>query len=225
MTEIQKWLFEHEDTEYADFSAKLNPTIERGRFIGVRTPELRAYAKELVRNHREKELLDILPHEYFEENQLHAFILSECKDYEKMLSKLEKFLPYVDNWATCDQMSPKIIKKHRAEFKQQIDKWIRSEHTYTIRFAIGMLMEFYLEDAFEETHLEQVASVRSEEYYVKMMMAWYFATALAKQYDATISLMERKVLDKWVQNKTIQKARESRRISQETKEYLKTLKK
>ncbi len=225
MTELQKWLFAHKDNDYATFIAKLTPNMERDKFIGIRTPELKAYAKQLIKEGRENEILQNLPHTYFEENQIHAFILSECKDYEKLLIELEKFLPYVDNWATCDQLRPKIIKKHRNEFVTWIDKWMQSKDTYTIRFAIGMLLSFYLDDKFQKKYLEQVAAVKSDEYYVNMMIAWYFATALAKQYDATIPLIESKRLDKWVQNKTIQKARESRRILPETKDYLSTLKK
>ena len=193
-------------------------------FIGVRTPELRKYAKQLVKRDDVEEFLSALPHDYFDENQLHAFILSEMKDYGKCMTKLKLFLPYVNNWATCDQMSPKVFKKHRSELLKEVKTWIKSKDTYTVRFAIGMLMEHFLDEDFDLKYPEMVAKVRSEEYYIKMMIAWYFATALAKQYDAVLPYVEGKRLDTWTHNKTIQKAVESYRITPEQKEYLRTLK-
>ena len=222
--EIQKELFSLQDEKYRDFQAKLMPTIDSGKMIGVRTPELRKLAKKLAKNPDIDEFLDTLPHEYFDENQLHAFIVSEIKDYEKCLERINEFLPYVDNWATCDQMSPKIFKKHKIELMQQIEQWIESDCTYTVRFAIGMLMQHFLDDDFDIVYADMVADVHSEEYYINMMIAWYFATALAKQYDAIVPYLLEQRLDTWTHNKTIQKAVESYRITPEQKNYLKTLK-
>ena len=222
--EIQKELFEQQDEKYRDFQAKLIPTAAPESVIGVRTPALRKMAKQYAKKDDIDEFLSVLPHKYFDENQLHAFILSEFKDYGRCIALVDAFLPYVDNWATCDQMSPKIFKKHRTELLLHIEKWLNSTETYTIRFAIGMLMEHFLDEDFDEVYLEKVAAVRSEEYYINMMKAWYFATALAKQYDATIPYIEGQKLDKWSHNKAIQKSIESYRITPEQKEYLKTLK-
>ena len=222
--EIREELFSLQDTAYRDFQSKLTPTIDASTAIGVRTPALRAMAKRVVKRNDVGAFLDDLPHAYFDENQLHAFIISELRDYEACLQEVERFLPYVDNWATCDQMSPKVFKKHRAELLDPIKRWLSSDATYTVRFGVGMLMEHYLDDDFDPAYLDMVAAVRSEEYYVRMMVAWYFATALAKQYDATISYLEERRLEPWVHNKTIQKAIESRRIAPETKDYLRELK-
>lgn len=222
--EIKAELFKLQDTEYRDFQSKLIPTVGVEYFIGVRTPDLRKLAKTFAKRTDIDEFLQQLPHDYFDENQLHAFILSEMKDYEKCVEKLQKFLPYVNNWATCDQMSPKIFKKHKSELLPIIDQWIASDETYTIRFGIGMLMEHFLDEDFDLAYPEKVAAVRSEEYYVNMMIAWYFATALAKQYDAILPFIENKKLDKWCHNKAIQKSVESYRITPEQKEYLKSLK-
>lgn len=223
--EIQKKLFELQDLKYKDFSAKLIPGINPDSVIGVRTPALRSLAKELYKKEDCSSFFSDLPHKYFDENQLHAFLIGEIKDYDKCIEELNRFLPYVDNWATCDQMSPKILKKHKKELLENIDVWILSDKTYTVRFAIGMLMEHYLDEDFDKKYLKKVASVRSEEYYINMMIAWYFATALAKQYESTIPYIEKNKLSDWVHQKTIQKAVESNRISDETKIYLKTLRK
>lgn len=222
--EIREELFSLQDTAYRDFQGKLTPTIDASTAIGVRTPALRAMAKRVVKRKDVGAFLDDLPHAYFDENQLHAFIISELRDYEACLQEVERFLPYVDNWATCDQMSPKVFKKHRAELIDPIKRWISSDATYTVRFGVGMLMEHYLDDDFDPVYLDMVAAITSEEYYVRMMVAWYFATALAKQYDATIPFLEERRLEPWVHNKTIQKAIESRRISPQTKDYLRELK-
>lgn len=222
--EIRKHLFTLQDAKYRDFSAGLNPEIGKETVIGVRTPALRQYAKELLKSGGYEDFLEELPHRYFDENQLHAFLISGMKDYDVCMRELNKFLPYVDNWATCDQMSPKIFKKHKAELLKEINRWLKSQKTYTIRFATGMLMEHFLDGDFKPEYPERVAGIRSEEYYVNMMTAWYFATALAKQYDAVIHFIEEKKLDPWTHNKTIQKAVESYRISDERKEYLRTLK-
>ena len=192
--------------------------------IGVRTPELRKLAKELAKREDIREFLNDLPHQYFDENQLHAFILSGEKDFEKCMEDLERFLPYVDNWATCDQTSPKVFRKHRKELLDAIRRWIESDHPYTVRFAIKMLMEHFLDEDFDPAYPEMVAEVRSEEYYIRMMIAWYFAPALAKQYEAVLPYLEQKKLDVWTHNKTIQKAVESYRITEEQKIYLKSLK-
>lgn len=221
--EILNELFKLQDIKYRDFQAKLMPTMNPENVIGVRTPELRKLAKQLAKREDVDEFLDSLPHKYFDENQLHAFIISEIKDYEKCLDRLEAFLPYVDNWATCDQMSPKIFKKHRAKLTQEIERWIESDYTYTVRFAIGMLMEHFLDEDFDIVYADMVADVHSEEYYINMMIAWYFATALAKQYDAIIPYLIEQRLDTWTHNKTIQKAVESYRITPEQKTYLRTL--
>ena len=222
--EIERELFRLRDVPYRDFQAKLIPGVDPETMIGVRTPELRKLAKELSKRSDVGDFLAALPHAYFDENQLHAFLLSEMKDYGRCLSGVNAFLPFVDNWATCDQMSPKVFRKHRAELLPEIRTWLASEHTYTVRFAVGMLMEHYLDADFDPAYPELVAALRSEEYYVNMMIAWYFATALAKQYDAALPYIEGKRLDAWTHNKAIQKAVESYRITPEQKEYLRTLK-
>ena len=222
--EIQKNLFRFQDVKYRDFQSKLMPAIAPASIIGVRTPELRAYAKRLVQAGGYEAFLDNLPHRYFDENQLHAFIISGIKDYDRCIKEICCFLPYVDNWATCDQMSPKIFKRHKADLFSHIKMWVKSSEPYTVRFGIKMLMEHFLEEDFDVSFSETVARIRSEEYYVRMMVAWYFATALAKQYAAVVPFIENKRLDPWTHNKAIQKAVESYRIMPERKEYLKTLK-
>ena len=222
--EIRKQLFEFQDVKYKDFQKNLIPTVDPESIIGVRTPELRKYAKQLVKENKTDDFLSDLPHKYFDENQLHAFILSELKDYEKCVEEVCRFLPYVDNWATCDQMSPNVFKKHRTELMEYIKQWLESDKTYTVRFAIGMLMQHYLDDEFDIGYAEMVQEVKSEEYYINMMIAWYFATALAKQYDNILPILEQNRLDVWTHNKVIQKAVESYRIMPEQKAYLKSLK-
>jgi 3-methyladenine DNA glycosylase AlkD len=224
LEEIRKQLFEFQDVKYKDFQKNLIPTVDPESIIGVRTPELRKYAKQLVKENKTDEFLSDLPHKYFDENQLHAFILSELKDYEKCVEEVCRFLPYVDNWATCDQMSPNVFKKHRTELMEYIKQWLESDKTYTVRFAIGMLMQHYLDDEFDIGYAEMVQEVKSEEYYINMMIAWYFATALAKQYDNILPVLEQNRLDVWTHNKVIQKAVESYRIMPEQKAYLKSLK-
>ena len=217
-------LFNLQDKKYGEFQVKLIPTVDPKSIIGVRTPELRKLVKEIIKSNDYESFLDNLPHKYFEENQLHAFIISEIKDYDSCISYINKFLPFVDNWATCDQMSPKIFKKNHDKLLGHIKLWIKSKDTYTIRFGIGMLMEHFLNEDFKDEYLSLVASIKSEEYYVNMMKAWYFATALAKQYDSAIVYLEKKELDVWTHNKTIQKAIESYRITDKQKEYLRSLK-
>ena len=221
--QIQKKLFSLQDKNYAVFQSGLIPGRNPKDFIGVRTPELRTLAKEMKGEEGISLFLEDLPHKYFDENQLHAFIISEEKDFILCAEKVESFLPYVDNWATCDQLSPKVFRKHRKELLPYIKKWIKSNKTYTIRFGIGMLMQHYLDEDFDIKYPKMIAKIRSEEYYVNMMIAWYFATALAKQYDEVLPFIKDKKLDVWTHNKAIQKAIESRRISDEQKAYLRTL--
>ena len=223
MEEIVKLLSDKQDSKYRDFQAPLFPNINKERMIGVRTPELKKLAKELYGSELANKFVETLPHQYFDENQLHAFLISLIKDYETCLNEVERFLPYIDNWGTCDQLSPKVFAKHKDELIVPIKKWLKSKHTYTIRFAIGMLMQHYLDESFKIEYMEMVASIRSEEYYINMMIAWYFATALAKQYESAIKYIENKRLSQWVHNKTIQKALESYRINDEQKAYLKAL--
>ena len=215
-------LYALQDTKYRDFQGKLIPTIDPKAIIGVRTPDLRTLAKELAKQEDIGTFLDTLPHTYFDENQLHAFILSELKDYDQCIARIKEFLPYIDNWATCDQLSPKAFKKHKTELLKEIKAWLKSDKTYTVRFAVGMLMQHYLDDDFKSDYPKLVAAIKSDEYYINMMRAWYFATALAKQYDAIIPYIEQKKLDPWTHNKAIQKAVESYRITPGQKEYLKT---
>lgn len=227
---ILEYLISMRDEEYAQFQAKLIPTIDPESVIGVRTPILRNYAKELMKS-KEEEVVNMrdaflksVPHKHFDENQLHAFLVSLEKDYDKCIHEVDAFLPYVDNWATCDQMSPKIFKKHLLELDNKIKEWLESDKTYTIRFAIGMRMEHFLEDNFKYEDARCIAGIRSDEYYINMMKAWYFATALAKNYEETLPILLEKKMDIWSHNKTIQKAVESFRITPEQKVYLKTLK-
>ena len=214
-------LFELQDLEYRDFHAKLMPTVSKNSVIGVRT---RKFAKEFGMTEGSEVFLGQLPHEYYEENNLHGFLIAGMKEYDRCIRELDRFLPYVDNWATCDLMSPKVLKKDLPRLLQKVREWIASDHTYVIRFGIGMLMSFYLDDKFELEYPKMVSEIRSEEYYVKMMIAWYFATALAKQYDVVLPFIENRCLEKWTHNKAIQKAVESCRVTDDQKAYLKTLK-
>ena len=223
MTEIiRRHLYDLQDSEYKAFNSKLIPNIEPERIIGVRTPELKAYAKSL-KNCDVSAFLSDLPHKYYDENSLHGFLIMGIKDYDRCIAAINAFLPFVDNWATCDQLRPLCFKKHRAELIEQIIIWLESEHTYTKRFAMGMLMAHFLDEDFKPEYLEWLAEIRSEEYYVNMMLAWYYATALAKQWEATLPYIENRRLDTWVHNKTIQKAIESYRVTDEQKAYLRTL--
>ena len=224
MDAILKRLFELQDLEYKDFTSKLIPNVGKEKFIGIRLPALKAYAKELTKNCGYEDFLKELPHNYIEEYFLHAFIIGNLKDFSKIIDYLNVFLPYVDNWAVCDTCIPKVFAKHREELYPILVKWLQSKHLYTRRYAIRMLMGFYLDEGFKTEHLDLVASVKTDEYYLQMMVAWYFATALAKQYDSAIKVIESKVLDPWIQNKTIQKAKESFRVSDAHKEYLSRLK-
>lgn len=221
---IRETLFSLREEKFAAFQAKLIPNVAPERVIGVRTPALRKLAKTLRGNGQAEEFLKALPHEFFEENNLHAFLLCEMKDFEACVQAVEDFLPYVDNWATCDQMSPGVFRKNKQALLPHIRSWIASERCYTRRFGIGMLMSHFLDEDFREEYLSLVSDIRSEEYYVNMMIAWYFATALAKQYEAALPYLENRRLDPWVHNKAIQKAVESFRVSDAQKAYLRTLK-
>ena len=223
MNEIQKKLFEYKDEKYAKFQQTLIPGSDESLFIGVRVPNVRKIAKEVVTNNQDKDFLDKLPHKYYDENLLHSVILSQRKDYEECLKRLDAFLPYVDNWAVCDTLKPNCFKKHKKELLPEIKKWISSKHTYTCRFGVDMLMTFYLDEDFKAEYLKLPSKIHSKEYYVNMMIAWYYATALAKQWNDTIVYLENNKLDTWVHNKTIQKAIESYRITQDEKEYLRSL--
>ena len=222
--EIVAELFHLQDKKYAAMQTKIIPTVEAGRIIGVRTPELRTFAKKLFRDEDIASFLTSLPHQYFDEDQLHAFVISLEKDFDKCIAEIEAFLPFIDNWATCDQLSPKVFKKEPEKLLPYIYTWIKSDKVYTVRFAIGMLMQHFLDKRFHSKYADMVAAVKSEEYYINMMIAWYFATALAKQYASILPYLEGKRLDDWTHNKAIQKSVESNRITTEQKAYLKTLK-
>ena len=221
--QIRDMLFRLQDRTYREFQVKLIPNVPPESVIGVRTPALRALAKEL-RQADVSGFLRSLPHRYFDENQLHAFLISDIRDYDRCAEEVDRFLPYVDNWATCDQMSPAVFRKHPTELLERIRSWLQSDQPYTVRFGVGMLMQHYLDGRFDPSYPELVAALRSEEYYVNMMIAWYFATALAKQYEQVLPYLEKRRLDAWTHNKAIQKALESRRITPEQKAYLRSLK-
>jgi len=223
MTKIQERLFALQDKKYRAFAVKLSPSVNPDSVIGVRLPELRKLAKELKGSGEAAEFLSELPHTYFEEYHLHSFLLAPEKDFDTALAQLERFLPYVDNWAVCDSIRIKAFEKQPERLLPHIDRWLNSDHTYTVRNAIVCLMNYFLNDRFDACYLEKVAAVRSQEYYVNMMIAWYFATALAKQYDAAVRYIEGNRLDRWTHNKAIQKAIESYRVTDEHKAYLKGL--
>ncbi len=224
MTDIQKRLFALSDREYAEFQAKLTPTVPREKFIGVRVPDVRKLAKEYIKEPEHADFMKTLPHEYYDENMLHGLLVSAVKDYDTCIAETERFLPYVDNWAVCDIMSPACFKKNKDKLIEKIREWTKSDKTYTVRFGMEMLMSHFLDDDFKPEYLDIPAAVVSEEYYVNMMTAWFFATALAKQWENTIPYIEEKKLAPWTHNKTVQKACESYRITPEQKEYLRSLK-
>ncbi len=220
MTYIQKRLFELQDIDYKDFTAKLIPNIDVKTIIGVRTPMLRKLAKEVS----DKSFLQKLPHKYYEENNFHAFMIADIKDYDECIAEINRFLPCIDNWATCDSLRPKCFLNNRQNLILDVKRWIESKHTYTVRFGIEMLMVHFLDEDFKSEYHDLVLNVKSNEYYVNMMIAWYFATALAKKWDSTVIFLTENRLSPWVHNKTIQKAIESYRITDEKKEYLRNLK-
>ena len=213
-----------QDIKYRDFNSKLIPTVNKNTLIGVRTPDLRKLAKELISHPDVSVFLDSLPHTYYEENNLHAFLIEQITDYNICIREVNRFLSYIDNWATCDSFMPKIFKKEPKRTLCNIKFWISSTDIYVVRFGIGMLMRLFLDNDFSAEYLKLVSEIKSEAYYVNMMIAWFFATALVKQYDSAIVFLEKKCLPVWTHNKTIQKARESFRITKEKKEYLNTLK-
>ena len=224
MTDLQKKLTELSDAEYAAFQAKLTPGVPEQSFIGVRVPVLRKFAAEYLKDPACAGFIASLPHDYYDENMLHGILLSKMKDYDACVREVDRFLPYVDNWAVCDIMSPKVFAKHKAELLGKIREWSASQETYTCRFGLEMLMTHFLDADFKPEVLEIAAAARSEDYYVKMMVAWFFATALAKQWDSTVPTIENRLLAPWTHNKTIQKSVESYRITDEQKQYLRSLK-
>lgn len=224
MTDIQKRLFSLADAEYKKFNSSLIPNVDSACFIGVRTPDLRCLARELIKNGQADEFISTLPHEYYEENNLHGFIINEEKNFDRATELTEKFLPYVDNWATCDSLIPKAFKKHPEGVLPFVEKWLKSDEVYKVRFAVGLLMRFFQDDLYEQKYSDAVAGVKSGEYYIDMMVAWYFATLLAKQYESAITYLEEKRLSPFVHKKTVSKACESFRIDGEKKNYIKSLK-
>ena len=222
--DIRERLFELSDEKYAEFQAKLTPTVDKELFIGVRVPNVRKLAKEIFKSGDYKDFLNELPHKYYDENMLHGLLVSEIKDFKLCIDETEKFLPYVDNWAVCDIMSPKCFKKNKDSLIEKIKEWSKSSEVYTSRFGLEMLMSHFLDADFKAEYLKIPAKVKLEDYYSKMMVAWFFATALAKQWESTIPYIEENCLEVWTHNKTIQKARESYRVTDEEKAYLKTLK-
>lgn len=223
MTKLHTVLFDMQDVAYRDFHSRLIPNISKDRVIGIRTPVLRKFAKEYAKTDDAQEFIRELPHYYYEENNLHMMIITGIKDYDTCVMEIERFLPYIDNWATCDLPTPKCFYKNKEKLVDKVISWIKSDDTYTIRYGIETLMNIYLEDAFESSYPRLVSEVISDEYYVNMMIAWYFATALAKQWETVIPYIEEKRLPEWVHKKTIQKAVESYRITDEQKKYLRTL--
>lgn len=219
---ITQTLFLMGDTSYKRFISGLIPTLPQESILGIRTPMLRKYAKELDGSPEAMVFIQKLPHKYYEENNLHAFLIEGIKDFDTAVQALNALLPHVDNWSTCDSLCPKVLKKHPEELLPHIRRWLASDHVYTVRFGIELLMKFYLDGYFSADYPLWVANIISDEYYIRMMQAWYFATALAKQYQATIPYIAQRRLSPWVHNKAIQKAVESKRISQETKDFIKT---
>jgi 3-methyladenine DNA glycosylase AlkD len=221
---IYKRLVSYQDEQYKEFQSKLVPNIDKETIIGVRTPQMKAIVKDIYGTQEAEEFIQVLPHQYYEENLIHFFLISKIKDYDECVKEVERFLPYIDCWPVCDQASPVVFKKNHDKLLPLIKKWIKSNHVYTSRFGMRMLMNEFLNDDFKEEYLDLVATKNGDDYYLKMMVAWFFATALAKQYDATIKYIENRTLDPWIHQKTIQKAIESYRVSEEHKDYLRKLK-
>ena len=224
MTEIQKRLFELQDSAYRDFHSRLMPTVDKDKVIGVRTPQLRKLAKEINQSPLKEDFLKSLPHKYYEEDNLHAFLIEQIEDFDECISALDNFLLFVDSWATCDMMCPKILGKYPDKLYLKITQWIKSSHTYAVRFGIVMLMKFYMNERLDKNHLSLLLTIKTEEYYVNMAIAWYLATALASNWDVVIPYIENQQFSKWIHNKAIQKSIESYRITKEQKAHLKTLK-
>ena len=223
-SQITEKLFSLADEKYKDFQSKLMPTVDKDKVIGVRTPLLRSFAKELYKEGDYEAFLSDVPHKYYEEDNLHALLIDKISHFDECVAETQRLLPYIDNWATCDMLRPKAFRKESQKLLQYIYKWLESDKTYTVRYGIGCLCSFYLDDNFSPDQLSRVAEIKSDEYYINMMIAWYFATALAKQYESTIAYLEERRLPEWVHRKTIQKAIESYRISDESKAYLRSLK-
>lgn len=218
---VYEMLLEAKDDKYREFQAKLVPNVSPDTIIGVRTPDMRKIAKEVFNSPEKDEFLKELPHKYYEENLVHFFIIAMIKDFDECIEKVEEFLPYVDCWPVSDQATPKSFKKNHAKLLPYIKNWIASDHVYTARFGIRMLMNEFLDDDYKDEYLELVASKEGDDYYLKMMVAWYFATALAKKYDESVKYIEDRKLDDWIRKKAIQKAVESYRVTDEHKEHLK----
>lgn len=222
--DILKALFSMQDPGYRDFHAALMPTVPKEKIIGIRVPALRKFAKSIKDTPEATAFLGTLPHTYYEEDNLHTFLVAEIRTFEEALSKTEEYLPFIDNWATCDMFFPKVFEKNAEALLPKMEHWMQSEKEYVVRYAIGLYMRLFLDARFSPEYPARIAAIRTEAYYIKMMVAWYFATALAKQYNAALPFITGKRLDIWTHNKAIQKAIESRRISPEIKAYLKTLK-
>ena len=221
---LREKLFELRDLKYRDFHSRLIPSVSKEQVMGIRTPVLRKFAKEYAKTEEAAEFIKILPHGYYEENNLHMLIISEIRDYEVCIAEIERFLPFIDNWATCDMPVPRCFYENKEDVLERAKGWIKSDEAFTVRYGIGVLMSMFLDEDFDSVYPKLVASVRSEQYYVNMMIAWYFATALAKRWEEVIPFIEKRQLDKWTHNKAIQKAVESYRITSEQKAYLKSLK-
>ena len=224
MTKIQEKLFLLQDLGYRDFHSKLMPTVCKDRIIGVRVPILRKFAKELNKSELKAEFLNTLPHKYYEEDNLHAFLIEQIKDFDECISALDNFLLFVDNWATCDMMTPKVLGKNLPLLYEKIEEWSKSEHIYTVRFAVVTLMKFFMDERLDKKYLNLLLSIKSQVYYINMAITWYLASALSSRWDLVIPYIEKQKFDKWIHNKAIQKSIESYRITKEQKEYLKTLK-
>ncbi len=223
MTHLQEELFKLQDTAYRDFHSGLMPGVDKETVIGIRMPVLRVFSKEFSKTEDAKLFINELPHKYYEENNLHMLLIGQLKDYDKCIEEIERFLPYINNWATCDFPVPKCFNKNKEDIIAKARKWIKSDRTYTIRYGIGVMMRLFLDEDFKEEYIQLVASVKSEEYYVNMMIAWYMATALAKQWDSAVPYIQEHRLSEWVHRKSIQKAVESYRITPEQKDYLRGL--
>lgn len=220
---IKESLLALRDAKYKRFQENLIPTVSADRIIGVRTPALRSLVREIEAAGDADAFLDHLPHDWFEEDQLHAFLISDIRNFDRCIQEVERYLPLIDNWATCDQLSPRVFRRNQEKLLPHIATWLEDKHSYTIRFAVKMLMDHFLDDAYDPCYPERLCRIRSDEYYVNMMIAWYFATALAKQYDSILPFIKKRKLPTWVHHKTIQKALESRRITLEQKVLLRSL--
>ena len=224
MTPIQEKLFELQDLKYKDFHSKLMPTVCKDKIIGVRVPQLRKFANELNKSELKTDFLNTLPHKYYEEDNLHAFLIEQINDFDECISALDNFLLFIDNWATCDMMAPKVLRENPDFLYEKIQEWTKSKHTYTVRFAVVTLMKIFMDERLDKKHLNLLLNIKSNEYYINMAIAWYLATALSSRWEMVIPYIENQEFNKWVHNKAIQKSIESYRITKEQKEYLKTLK-